>query len=145
MSGGNELSNYCERHDEMVRSRGELEQSVRNLHESIDEIKEKLDDHMRYRTDNRMIIEKLSKDLNNGISARVNAICGKINEITNDISEIKEYIFRDEIEKSVGFEGWVRSSCDKVRQNFGIIVFGVILFKAIGWVVDSVNILNFIR
>jgi len=124
----------CPGHDALITTVAKLEQDLENFHETADDIKKKLDQQMQYYMENRLLIEQMSKDLNNGIHSKVNNMDNKMSGLFKDVSDIKKCLFKKEIEEATGFDNWLKTTFNKAKDNIGLVIAVALIYKLLCWI-----------
>lgn len=135
----------CDNHADIMKMLGEFSQDLKNLHRAQDEIKENQQKQLQGYYDNKVLIQQLSKDVNNGLTSKVNSTESHLANIQKQIEELNNFHMKEEIEKAVGLNSWFRNNLNKVLDNMGVIVISVLLFKGLCLIVQIGSLEKFIK
>lgn len=140
MSGEQLQLQHCSDHNAIFESQIRIEQNVIQFHETVKEIKIDLASLKKDSFDSQIMIKQLCVDLNGGLKNRIKTLEKRTDlfaesnkELTVKLQNIQNCLTREEIEKQVGFQGFLKTCFNNAKNNIGTATMTVILIMIIKW------------
>lgn len=128
----------CEAHPEITAALGSISSTLNIVKDVSNKNNDSLNELKEGYINNRNLIDNLTAEMKNGLST-------KVSNIESNLTELRDCLVKERIERHASVEGWLRRSFQKALNNLGVIIAAVLIWKIITWIATIPTVHEFMK